>query len=102
MWVGEEVSHACARLSKGKEASGGVWEHWSDVTVEVHGISRDEINAYLQQYDAALCVFIGCESLLICSNSHGESETRIGTKCRAAAFCIYYHGLTGAPTCFSA
>lgn len=39
-----------------------VWEHSSDhtcVTVEVHGISRDEINAYLQQqYRAALCVFI--------------------------------------------
>jgi len=51
-------------IVQGKEASGGLWEHWPDVTVDVLGISRDEINAYLQQYDAALCVFIVCESLL--------------------------------------
>ena len=82
MWVGG-----------GGLASGGLWEHWPDVTVDVHGISRDEINAYLQQYDAALCVFIVCESLLICSNSHGESDTRIGTKCKG---CRVLHLLSRA------
>ena len=81
-------------IVQGKEASGGLWEHWPDVRVDVHGISRDEINAYLKQYDAALCVFIiVCESLLICPNSHGESETRIGTKCKG---CRVLHLLSRA------